>query len=344
MGNSAAVQLAVIFMHHIESQILRQSDNILYWRRYIDDIFVISTCDLSTIIHLANSIHPKIQFTHECPVNNSIPFLDSLVHFNNTSFDFELYIKPTHSGTCLTFDSYTPFSRKRNLIFAETLRAKNIASNHYYKISSIDKIKNKLALNDYPKDIVCQYSHGNSHIPTEKLNPTNFIKVPFISSSQKKQIIQSLNNTKLNRYIRVIFTNSRPLAWQFRPKKSFNLCLKNCLSCKTAFKPDLCYTKNIVYKIECSICKKLYFGQSSRCINSRIVEHISCNKSNVFIHMSNHGFACNLSFTWSIIHSNVVDYNKRLALESMYIDRNCSNLINGCQSSQIIGAIRTIAQ
>ena len=94
MGNCAAPPLAIIFMHYIETLIKNQCEGIIFWRRYIDDVFLITSNNLLSILHIANSIHPNIKFTLETPADNKLAFFDTLVSFNiqNISFDFQLFI------------------------------------------------------------------------------------------------------------------------------------------------------------------------------------------------------------------------------------------------------------
>jgi hypothetical protein len=62
--------------------------------------------------------------TLENLVDNKLPFLDPLVLLQDGTFKLEVFNKPTHSGTCLTFDSHP-------LIISENLRVERIASEEY---------------------------------------------------------------------------------------------------------------------------------------------------------------------------------------------------------------------
>ena len=153
MGNSAAPPLAIIFMDYIENKILDTISGIIFWKRYIDDVFSISTVEPQDILDSANSIHPCISFTLELPINNMLPFLDCNVSRGSNSFMHELYIKPTHSGTCLPFSSHVPQSRKKNLVKAEFDRATRNSSS--CKVTqSVTKIDSKLLANGYPPSFI----------------------------------------------------------------------------------------------------------------------------------------------------------------------------------------------
>ena len=69
MGTKMAVAFSVIFIAHLEKQLLKAS---LYkpflWKRFIDDIFsvwTISETEINNFIDFANSFHATIKFTHE---------------------------------------------------------------------------------------------------------------------------------------------------------------------------------------------------------------------------------------------------------------------------------------
>ena len=50
---------------------------------------------------------------------------------------------------------------------------------------------------------------------------------------------------------------------------------------------NMCQDKNLVYKIECTLCnqKNVYIGSTYRCLKTRINEHIKTDKkSTVYIH------------------------------------------------------------
>ena len=70
MGNILSQMLAIIYIHHIEEQIVKQSQNkISISLRYIDDIFFITKLKPEELLNLGNTI------ILEKPVNNKIPFV-----------------------------------------------------------------------------------------------------------------------------------------------------------------------------------------------------------------------------------------------------------------------------
>ena len=78
MGTKMAVAFAVIFMAHIEKQLLAASpQKPIFWKRFIDDIFSVWTLpekEISTFVDFANSFHATIKFilSHQKELISSI--------------------------------------------------------------------------------------------------------------------------------------------------------------------------------------------------------------------------------------------------------------------------------
>ena len=69
MSTKMAVAFAVIFMAHIETQLLADSpQKPIFWKRFIDDTFSVWTLpekEISNFVDFANSFYATIKFTHE---------------------------------------------------------------------------------------------------------------------------------------------------------------------------------------------------------------------------------------------------------------------------------------
>ena len=80
--------------------------------------------------------------------------------------------------------------------------------------------------------------------------------------------------------------------------------------------------KNIIDKINCNFCSKIYTGETGRCASLRMKEHsdMSNATSAVVLHFrENHTTATDISFTWQAIHTGLPWTNQRGTLESLYI-------------------------
>ncbi len=335
MGNCAAPNLAIIFMHEIECRLKSLCPSLALWVRYIDDCFFVVRSTADELLTLANSVCKHIQFTLEMPVNNTIPFLDTRVHVNDEGlWSFSLHIKPSHSGTCLPFDAYVPTSRKRSLVWSESLRAiRNSTPEH--RESSQSMIVERLISNQYPPDFIRESSVTATFERKAKPEYTSYLKIPFRSDQQKWRIMQAYRRTKLTKNLRLIFTSEKPLSRRFRPKFQAFECPHNCLACATAEKSNCCFLKDVIYKISCGLCSDVYIGQTARTIRSRILEHIKDDNSHVRQHMLAHGVDQLKKFSWRIVGSQR-DTTTRLAMESLHIRDNRNIVMNGCEGISLM--------
>ena len=129
-GRHPILPVAVIFMAHIEKQLLAFSPHKpIIWKRFIDDIFSVWTInenEINDFVLFANSFHSTIKFTCEMS-SERIVFLDTEV-FKGPRFaegkilDVETHFKPTETFQYTHFSSCHPFSVKKGFIKGETLR------------------------------------------------------------------------------------------------------------------------------------------------------------------------------------------------------------------------------
>ena len=123
-GRHPILPVAVIFMAHIEKQLLASSPHKpIIWKRFIDDIFSVWTInenEINDFVIFANSFHPTIKFTCEMS-SERIVFLDTEV-FKGPRFaegkilDVETHFKPTETFQYTHFSSCHPFSVKKGFI------------------------------------------------------------------------------------------------------------------------------------------------------------------------------------------------------------------------------------
>jgi hypothetical protein len=105
MGSPLAPLLAEIFLQEFErkSVALFAELGIIYWKRYVDDTFVLvnSTHSTKAICAELSKCHPSLQFTseEEHPVKHTLPFIGVLIQRQpGTGFNTSIYRKPTFSS------------------------------------------------------------------------------------------------------------------------------------------------------------------------------------------------------------------------------------------------------
>ena len=109
MGSPLGPSLANAFLTHsdwLDSSPLEYRP--LYYRRYVDDIFVLfkSSDHLKRFQSYLNSCHVSMSFTIETEQENKISFLDVSVIREQGEFITSVYRKPTFSRVYTHFDSF----------------------------------------------------------------------------------------------------------------------------------------------------------------------------------------------------------------------------------------------
>ena len=96
----------------------------VYYRRYVDDIFVLfhSPDHLEKFRNYLNSKQRNIRFTCEKEHNNSAPFLDVLITRTRNGFKTSMYQKPLFSGVYSNFNSFISNEYKVGFIFTLLIR------------------------------------------------------------------------------------------------------------------------------------------------------------------------------------------------------------------------------
>ena len=162
IGTICAPPYASIFMHKIESQILKHAPHsIRFWRRFIDDHFFIFTHGedkLHEVLTFMNEIHPTIKFTFKYS-KTSIEFLDISIHFVQGGKLFsKVYIKPTDTFPLLDFKSNHPVETKLLTTYDEDLTAQGYP--HH-----IINVKFTEATTLSQTELLSTHSHTNKNHP-----------------------------------------------------------------------------------------------------------------------------------------------------------------------------------
>ena len=163
MGKSTSSPLSDIYMEEFEAHVnanyptgdnnTSPKDIILFWYRKADDtITAIRNDHIDTFHTYLNSIHPAIKWTKEVEQNGRIAMLDvQLIRNSNGSIDFDVYRKPTHTNQYIPFDSHQPLAHKLSTVHSLTRRATLIPSTEELKQQEMERVKEALTINGYPK-------------------------------------------------------------------------------------------------------------------------------------------------------------------------------------------------
>lgn len=299
------------------------------WFRYIDDIFFAihnDTLSSEFLLQHINNKHDLIKFTLEKPICNVLNFLDLKISFSNNIFDFCLFFKPTHSGCILPFSSHTPCNIKKAVVLGEIHRAIHRSSNNNNILISLEMIFARFLHNDYSIQYIIKclsiYIRKNFTNPTERtrFDKCIFIKTPYFDENYYHRFNRILTKHNLHNHVKFYY-NSFNMQSVFNPPKEVFLCNPECLICKITDKNNTCFSKYIVYRVDCQICHLKYIGQTSRLLKHRINEHLTKANSAIYIHHRETHADTNIFniFKVFVLHNNIVNEKKRLYIESLYI-------------------------
>ena len=307
MGSSVSAILAITFMNSLEKNILTTNNNIRIYRRYVDDICILTTDEenANQILLSMNAINPAIQFEIEHPnSNNSLSLLDfTLTICKQTGqHTFSFYQKSAKKNLFPHYKSALPTQTKRNIIQNETKRIKNRCSNDEIYHHHLNNFKDTLSINGYPDTI------ANSHLqprPTRRqANKRTDIKgkcfylnLPYFNDATNNKIKRIFQAANLNiRIYHKTFSLRQALKKSHKPICDINNC---------QIHSNICHTTYCIYSAECNLCKATYIGSTIRKLHIRWKEHISNNSSAIY----KHNQSCTGTFAVSIAakSNNTVD-------------------------------------
>jgi len=130
-----------------------------YYKRYIDDIFMIvnfNETQLEELISHMNNQNQSIQFTHEYR-KEEITFLDVTVYMGpkrGGKLQVKTFIKPTNKQLYISNSSYHPPGATKGVAFGEALRylRTNTDKKQFYKM--LFHHKRNVLKRAYPKSLI----------------------------------------------------------------------------------------------------------------------------------------------------------------------------------------------
>ena len=127
MGSLLGPTLANAFLVHFEKNWLQNCPSDFkphYYRRYVDDIFVLFTSPkhLEAFRNFLNGRHANMSFTIESEKQNRMSFLDIAIIREDKTFTTSVYRKPTFSGVYTHFGSLLPSTYKFGTIYTLAYR------------------------------------------------------------------------------------------------------------------------------------------------------------------------------------------------------------------------------
>jgi hypothetical protein len=155
MGTPVAPAFANIFMFVLERSVIgRHGSSLLFYRRFLDDIFIISTKDNSRLLAALNSMHPRIKLEFSCSPDTA-SFLDLRIHkatrwAREGKFDIAVHQKLLNSYLYIPFHSFHPIRAKKAFIRTELMRYIRLGSDRSVYLAIRQTFWQRLRARGYP--------------------------------------------------------------------------------------------------------------------------------------------------------------------------------------------------
>lgn len=314
MGSPSSGLIAEVYVNHVEKKIMQlaNSDRIIMWKRYVDDIFCIWAGTDEELTNLFDTINSRfnIKFTLEKAVKNSINFLDLNITLNEDhSFSYNIYRKTTQTDSIIPFHSYHAPPIKRTVfrfLFNRLLNIPLSKENYKKELNTIYQIGEN---NHYPKSFMDEIltSIKRKRI-IDKIYPHYSIQKRFISFPFYNIFNQKISST-LGKYDYSIVNR--------RHKTLENFLVNNKSKTKKG-------QYSGIYKITCMDCPCFYIGMTTRTVEKRLNEHQK-NRPNSALgnHLTELDHKTTLD-NLDILHKGN-KYNKLILLEQHEICKNKEN-------------------
>ena len=133
MGSPLGSTLANAFLSHCEKIWLEkcpQEIKPLFYRRYVDDIFVLfeSQDRLIKFWDYFSGCYPNMSFSHEVERDGKLSFLEVNVFREEGQLVTNVYRKPTFSGVYTHFESFLPATHNFGMVYTLGYRCFRICS------------------------------------------------------------------------------------------------------------------------------------------------------------------------------------------------------------------------
>ncbi|CAJ0966902.1 unnamed protein product [Ranitomeya imitator] len=169
MGSNVAPPYANCYMADFEESLiypdLRFRDNVLLWKRYIDDIFCVWGGTLESLLSFVDSLNtawPGISFTMAHDLHR-MNFLDTVViKDQGDTLSTDIHIKGTDRNSLLHFQSLHPRAIKKAIPKSQIQRVTRIVSDNELRVQRVSEMKAKFQARGYPESVL-QEAHTSGH-------------------------------------------------------------------------------------------------------------------------------------------------------------------------------------
>ena len=305
MGTRMGPGYACLFMGKFEQDFLEEAPlTPLFWKRFIDDIFMIWTHGeekFEEFFVKINAVHPNIKF-EATRSESSVSFLDVEVKLKNGKIETDLFNKPTDSHNYLDWNSCHSKSTKSGIPYSQALRLRRICSNDKDFHFRLHQLEGYLRMKKFPPKIIRDAFHKVREISRKdalnykKREANNRVTFPIHYHPNVKTLVPTLHE-KYDKILlqdpvnKKIFPDPPMVAFR-RPQNLRDLLTRASVSLPEEVEPGLrncgknkcsLHNRNNPSKsIESFVEKSENFEvkNSFNCLDHNVVYLISCKKRN----------------------------------------------------------------
>ncbi|BHF84091.1 hypothetical protein SprV_0902724100 [Sparganum proliferum] len=254
MGSPVPGLVTELILRELEKIAFIQHEPV-FWRRYVDDTFVIVKKDMLQYFHsLHNAVFPDIKITREEEQEQQLPFLDVLVRRNlNGELETTVYRKATNTTQFPGLQSNHLVAHKRSCVKALIRRIQTHCSKPEDRTREARYRRDQFVQNGYLRALIshCLRSrHQGTRISTP---PTIWHSLPYI-----KGVSEATERIAVDLGVGIAH----------RPKATMRNRIMKIKSRLTAEEQS-----GVLYRTLCQNCPCNYTGQTGRMLGSRIHEH-----------------------------------------------------------------------
>ena len=266
MGNRLAPLLAVAFMDRIERNSL--SRNVILYKRYIDDILII-TKTRESLEEVFHKLHQDdIRLTREMPSSDGwLSFLNFAIRISQGNFESKWFRKVARKDIIINFRSAHPHKTKIQTIRNMINTAKDVSSGPY-KDDSRNKALKIVFQNGYDEESLHVRFRSTRYYPNAPC-----LRIPYITENFSVSLQHIF--LKYGMTVNIVANAPRTLRQLLvRSRLYDNFC--NSSSCPACVHDSgICQIKGAVYRVRCSECGQDYIGETGRPLSDRIKEHLA---------------------------------------------------------------------
>jgi hypothetical protein len=196
MGSNSSVSFANLYLGVLLDPIIESNDKVFYYKRYIDDLFIIwqgSIRDFRIFEKMLNKLISNIQFETIISLNK-VDFLDITITHATSRLEYTTYFKPISRFLFITPKSYHPKHIYLGLVKAELTRYNRLCSNKMMFLVTSRLFYNRLLLRGFSRQTL------NIWFKSYRYNEDPFNNIESTDDNSKNTIRLILPHSTRNNY------------------------------------------------------------------------------------------------------------------------------------------------